>query len=212
MRSCFHVTHVRLAKFFDVPQYIVQLLLKNIRLRFSQIYPRQPGDVRNIEIRSFGHDCRSRMQMTDQPDHCRRKRCQKKQKNDLAFPPLFTQRTWPSGAFAVVKRASALRRNRDVESLICLIASYALFRPLRWRSILRGDRPLCNHALEFVELLAQFCFLSRYILLSPAKRRGGSARTTKHRHQRLAIQKKRARATAPNIISGKVSAIPICNH
>ncbi len=59
MCSHIHVAHVRLAEFFNVPQYIVQLLLKNVRLRFTQIYPRQSSDVRNIEIRSsVAQECR----------------------------------------------------------------------------------------------------------------------------------------------------------
>src|SRR5206468_5029374 len=99
-----------------------------------------------------------------------------------------------------------------VESLLRVVALYAVFPNLPWRVVLCGGPALCDHALEFVELLTQLRFLSSYLLLPVAKRRGRSARTTKHLHHRLAIQKKIASATAPKIISGKVRAMPICNH
>src|SRR4029434_8753703 len=110
--SRFHMAHVRLTKFFNVIQHIAQLLLKSISFLFSQIDPRQSGDVRNIEIRGPSHGCRSGMQIADQPDDCDGKRDHKKEKNDLAVSSLFAHRTRTPGtsAFAVV-----LRRHRDAE-------------------------------------------------------------------------------------------------
>src|SRR5437879_1609803 len=40
-----HIAYVCLAKFFDVLQHMIQLLLKSFRLGFSQIYACQPGNV-----------------------------------------------------------------------------------------------------------------------------------------------------------------------
>src|SRR5205809_4949074 len=99
-----------------------------------------------------------------------------------------------------------------MESLLRVVALYAVFPALPWRLVFRGAPPLCDHAFEIVEPLTQLRFLSRYLLLPVAKRWGRSARTTKHPHHLLAIQKKIASATAPKIISGKVRATPICNH
>jgi hypothetical protein len=55
MRSRLHIVYVCLTKFFDVLQHIVQLLLKNFCLGFSQIDSGQPGDVCDIEVGSFSH-------------------------------------------------------------------------------------------------------------------------------------------------------------
>ena len=52
MCSRFDMTYIRPAEFFDVLQYIVQLLLESVCFPFSQINPSQYGDVPNIEIRS----------------------------------------------------------------------------------------------------------------------------------------------------------------
>ena len=66
MRGCVHASDVDLAKFFDVLQNVIELFLENFRLVFCQIDPCQPGNVRNIEIRSSGHIRRSGMQMADE--------------------------------------------------------------------------------------------------------------------------------------------------
>jgi len=71
---------------------------------------------------------------------------------------------------------------------------------------------LGDDALKALDLLAQLRLLMRYLLLLAAKRRGRFARTPKHRHHRLASQAKMAMAITPKMISGKVSARPICNH
>ena len=60
-------SYVDLAKFFDVLQHVIELFLENFRLVFCQIDPRQPCDVRYIEIRISSHIRRSRMQMADKP-------------------------------------------------------------------------------------------------------------------------------------------------
>ena len=80
------------------------------------------------------------------------------------------------------------------------------------RAVFPDQRHFRNKPFEFFEPLAQFRFLACYLFLPAAKRRAGLGRTTKHRHHLLAIQMKRARAMAPKIISGKVSATPIWNH
>jgi hypothetical protein len=54
------------------------LLLKNFGFGVRQIYPREPGNVRDIKVGIRGHDCRSRMQMADKPHHSGRQRHQKK--------------------------------------------------------------------------------------------------------------------------------------
>jgi len=151
------------------------------------------------------------MQMADEPHDSGRERHQKKEKNDLAFPSHFAQRTRPSRAWARIAGMTALEGERDVESLFD-VACYASVRRARWRFVPRNGPFFCNHSLEFFELLTQFGFLSCYLLLLAAKRRRRSARTAKHPHYRLAIQKKSASATAPKIMSGKVSATPISNH
>ena len=208
VRSRFHMAHVGLTKFFDVIEHVVQLFLKNFRLGFSQIYPRQPGNVGDIEIGTPGHDCPSRVQMADQPHDSDRERHQKKEKNDSAFPALLAQRTRSSGC---IERMCGFECHRDLKPLVRLVTSCTLFLSACRRFVLRG-RPSCNHTLELFEPLTQFGFLSRYLLLLVTKRRGRSARTTKHRHHLLAIQKKMASPTAPKRISGRVSARPICNH
>src|SRR2546427_9797155 len=68
-----------------------------------------------------------------------------------------------------------------MELRITCTVSYARFLSWRWRCVLCAPRPVCNHALELFELLAQFRFLSRYFFLPAAKRRSRSRRTTKHR-------------------------------
>ena len=147
--------------------------------------------------------------MADKPDDSDRERNQKKEKNDSAFPALFAQRTRSSSG---IERLAGFERYRNLKPLVALVTSCPSFLCPRWRFVLRA-RPACrNHALEFVELFTQFSFLSCYLLLPVAKRRGRSARTTKHRHHLLAIQKKIASAMAPKIISGKVRATPISNH
>ena len=65
MRGCVNASHVHLAKFFDVLQHVIELSLEDFRLVFCQIDPCQPGNVRDIEIRSSGHVRRSGMQMAD---------------------------------------------------------------------------------------------------------------------------------------------------
>jgi hypothetical protein len=57
------------AKFFDVLQHAIELFLENVRFVFWQIDPRQPCDVRDIEIRICGHIRCSGMQMADKPHH-----------------------------------------------------------------------------------------------------------------------------------------------
>jgi hypothetical protein len=151
------------------------------------------------------------MQMADEPHDSGRESHQKKEKNDLAFPSHFAQRTRSSGAFAGIARMTALESERDVELLLG-VACYVSVWSARWRFVPRNGPLLCNHSLEFFEPLTQFGFLSCYLLLPAAKRRRRSARTTKHPHHRLAIQKKSASATAPKIMSGKVRATPISNH
>src|SRR5262249_34103490 len=164
------------------------------------------GHVRNIEIRGPSHDCRSGMQVADQPDDCDGERDHKKQKNDLAVSSLFAQRTRTPTTSAV---ALVLRCHRDAESFIRSIIVWSLFRPVFF-----DKRNLGNKPLEFFESLTQLRFLSGNFFLPAAKRRAGLARTTRHRHHlpELAIQTKRARAMAPKIISGKLSATPIWNH
>ena len=66
MRGCVNASHVHLAKFFDVLQHVIELFLENFRLVFCQIDPRQPCDVRDIEIRISSHVRRSGMQMADE--------------------------------------------------------------------------------------------------------------------------------------------------
>jgi hypothetical protein len=41
--------------------------LESFGLVIGQVDPRQPGNVRDIEIRSSGHVRRSRMQMANEP-------------------------------------------------------------------------------------------------------------------------------------------------
>lgn len=149
--------------------------------------------------------------MADEPHDSGRESHQKKEKNDSTFPSRFAQRTRPLGAWARIAGMTALEGERDVELLLGL-ACYASVRRARWRFVSRAGPLFCNHSLEFFELLTQFGFLSCYLLLLAAKRRRQSARTAKHPHHRLAIQKKSARATAPKIMSGKVRATPISNH
>src|ERR1051326_8127197 len=60
MRDGLHITYVCLAKFFDVLQHIIQLLLKNFRFGFAQINTRQPGDVCDVETRSSVRSARGR--------------------------------------------------------------------------------------------------------------------------------------------------------
>jgi len=152
------------------------------------------------------------MQMADKPHDSGRKRHQKKKKNDPALASHFAQRTRLSPASASIQRMSALQRYGDLESLLLGVVSYAQLLALRKRFVLRGRPLFCNHALELIELFTQFGFLLCYLLLPATKRRGRSTRTTKHPHQRLAIQKKSTSATAPKIISGKERATPISNH
>jgi hypothetical protein len=149
------------------------------------------------------------MQMADKPDDSDSERNQKKEKNDPAFPALFAQRTRSP---ICVERLACLERYRNLKPFVAVITSCGLFLSPRWRFVLRARPSRRDHALELVELFAQVSFLSCYLLLPVAKRRGRSARTTKHRHHLLAIQKKIASATAPKIISGKVRARPISNH
>jgi len=110
VRGRFHMAHVGLTKFFDILEHVVQLLLKNFRLGFSQIYSRQPSNVRDVEVGSSGHDCRSRMQMTDEPHDSGRKGSQKKEKNDSALPSHFAQRTRSSRGSACIQGMFALQR------------------------------------------------------------------------------------------------------
>ena len=49
MGGWFHISHVRPAEFFNVLKHVVQLLLKELHLGFSQIDPSQPRNVRDIE-------------------------------------------------------------------------------------------------------------------------------------------------------------------
>jgi len=149
--------------------------------------------------------------MADEPHDCGGKRSQKKQKHDPAFSTFFSQRTPSPGTPRFIERVCAVHRERDLKSFFGLIASHALFH-LRSRCFLRNRTPLCNHALKPVELVTQLSLLSFYFLLLAAKWRTRFARTPKHCHHLLAIQKKNRRATAPKIISGRVSARPICNH
>src|SRR6266487_1304250 len=118
VRSRFHMAHVGLTKFFDVIEHVVQLFLKNFRLGFSQIYPRQPGNVGDIEIGTPGHDCPSRVQMADQPHDSDRERHQKKEKNDSAFPALLAQRTRSSGC---IERMCGFECHRDLKPLVPLV-------------------------------------------------------------------------------------------
>src|SRR5262249_38016976 len=153
MRGRLDIAYVCLAKFFDVLQYIIQLLLKNFRLGFSQIDARQPGNICDIEVGSFSHGWNSRMQVADEPHDCGGKRGQKKQKNGPAFSPFFAQRTTSPRGSAGLEGVSAVQRERDLKSFFDLFGSYALFRLCR-RSFPRGRPPFCNHALEPVELVA----------------------------------------------------------
>src|SRR5213596_3849598 len=50
MRCGFHVSYIGLTKLFNVPKHVVQLLLKDFRLGFSEIYPGQPCNVCDIEV------------------------------------------------------------------------------------------------------------------------------------------------------------------
>src|SRR5438552_18112612 len=150
------------------------------------------------------------MQMADEPNDRRRKRGQKEKKNDPTFAPFFAQRTRSPRGSAGLEGVSTVQREGDLKSFFVLVAS--LFRCLRRRSVLRDRSSFCNHALEPVELVMQLRLLSCYLLLLAARRRARFTRTPKHRHHLLAIQKKTRSATAPKIISGKVSAKPICNH
>ena len=66
MRGCVNASDVYLAKFFDVLEHVIELFLESLRLVFCQIDPRQPCDVRDIEIRNSGHVRRLQMQMADE--------------------------------------------------------------------------------------------------------------------------------------------------
>src|SRR3954468_7120976 len=66
VRGGVNASDIRLSKFFDVLQYVIELFLKSFRLVFCEIDPRQSCDVRNIEIRSSDHVRRSGMQMADE--------------------------------------------------------------------------------------------------------------------------------------------------
>src|ERR671919_1250183 len=99
-----------------------------------------------------------------------------------------------------------------MELLIACITSYPPFPSWSHGWVIRAQWRAYNHALEFFDLLTQFRFLLFYLFLSAAERRRWFRRATKHRHHRLAIQKKIARATMPKIISGNVRATPIWNH
>src|SRR5207247_5843144 len=143
--------------------------------------------------------------MADQPYDSDRERHQKKEKNDSAFPALLAQRTRSSGC---IESMCGFECHRDLKPLVRLVTCCTLFLSACRRLVLRG-RPSCNHTLELFEPLTQFGFLSRYLLLLVTKRGGRSGRTAEHRHHLLAIHKKMASATAPNRITGRVSARPI---
>src|SRR5204863_3559871 len=138
------------------------------------------------------------MQVADQPDNGCCKRHHKKEKNDLAVSSLFAHRTRAPGtsAFALV-----LRRHGDAKSSIASVVLCSLLRP-----VFLDLRHLRNKPLEFFKSFPQVRFLPCYFFLPSANRQAGSGRTTKHRHYLLAIQTKRARAIAPKIMRGNVSA------
>jgi hypothetical protein len=50
VRGGVNASHVRLAKFFDVLQHVIELSLESFRFVFGQIDPGQSCDVRDIEI------------------------------------------------------------------------------------------------------------------------------------------------------------------
>ena len=93
MRGRFDMTYIRLAKFLNLLQHIVQLLLKGVLFVFSEIDSSQSGDVPNVQLRSPGHGPCLRVQIANQPDDCDGKRHHKKEKNNLAFSSLFAHRT-----------------------------------------------------------------------------------------------------------------------
>ena len=55
MRGGVNASDVQLAKFFGILQNVIELSLENFSFVCCQIDPRQPCDVRDIEIRSSGH-------------------------------------------------------------------------------------------------------------------------------------------------------------
>ena len=105
------------------------------------------------------------MQVADQPDDSDGQRNRKKEKNDLAFPPLFAQRPRTPGASALIRRGSTLRPKRDTESFTAPIIFWFLVR-----AVFFDHRHLCNKPLEFFQPLTQFRFLSRNFFLPAAKR------------------------------------------
>src|SRR5438067_12696065 len=123
--------------------------------------------------------CRSKMQMTHQPDDYCRKPGHKNEKDHPTLPSFFAQRTWPARASFLIEVASVVQRYRDVEPAVADVGFYALF-PSLTRRFLRDSRGVRNHPFEFVDLITQLRFPTGSFFLPAAEGWSRSRRTTKH--------------------------------